>query len=110
MTELEDKATTLLMLLSNATGAEFEDEEMAIQIIVETLKSVKPKKKRVAVVGFGTNVNMDSLFVDHIPLIAPPIPYNKDENRIQNKTNIGDLLVTNKFTEFTDAKGSKNHK
>ena len=37
MPKLRDKAKTLLMLLSNATGAEFEDEGMAVDIIEETL-------------------------------------------------------------------------
>ncbi len=34
-----DKAATCLMLLSNATGAEFEDEHLAVDIIAETIKN-----------------------------------------------------------------------
>lgn len=44
MTELRDKATTLLMLLSNATGATFEDEVMAVDIIEETFKNIQLNK------------------------------------------------------------------
>jgi len=36
--EIKDTAITLLQTLINATGAEFEDENMAVIIIAETLK------------------------------------------------------------------------
>ena len=39
--DLEDTAKTMLMLLANAAGATFEDESMAVDIIVETFKNIK---------------------------------------------------------------------
>jgi hypothetical protein len=41
MPEERDLALTTLMLLVNATGAEFEDEELAIQILEELIINVK---------------------------------------------------------------------
>ena len=40
MGELRDKATTMLQLLSNAAGATFEDEVLAVDIIEETFKNL----------------------------------------------------------------------
>lgn len=37
---MENISITLLQLLVNATGAEFEDQELAIEIITETLNKV----------------------------------------------------------------------
>lgn len=38
MEDIENKVKTLIMLLSNATGAEFEDEDLAAEIIEETIR------------------------------------------------------------------------
>lgn len=38
--ELLDKALTIMQLLANATGATFEDENLAADIIVETFKNL----------------------------------------------------------------------
>ena len=42
-----DKAITLLMLLVNTSGATFEDEEMAIDILEENLKRAAEKPRSV---------------------------------------------------------------
>ncbi len=47
MTENRDIAITMMQLLANATGAEFKDEELAADIIEETLRKttyIKTKK------------------------------------------------------------------
>ena len=38
MNGYKDKSVTLLQLLTNACGAEFEDEDLAVDIIEETIK------------------------------------------------------------------------
>ena len=40
MTPTRDKAITLLQLLSNAAGATFENEVLAVDIIEETFKNL----------------------------------------------------------------------
>lgn len=52
MQDFKDIATTCIQLLSNAAGAEFEDEELAVEIIAETIKR--------------TNANDDAVFNEQI--------------------------------------------
>ena len=41
---MKDKAITLLQTLCNAAGAEFEDEHLAVDIIIETFKHLLDEK------------------------------------------------------------------
>lgn len=44
--EIKDIAITLLQTLINATGAEFEEENYAVDIIVKTIEEIVKQKKR----------------------------------------------------------------
>lgn len=41
MTSQQDLALTTIQLLANAAGAEFEDEQMALDILTELINQVK---------------------------------------------------------------------
>ena len=43
--EIKDAATTLLMALANQAGAQFEDEQTAGSLIVETIKEMIKESK-----------------------------------------------------------------
>ena len=42
---IKDAATTLLMNLVNQAGAEFEDEQTAVSLIIETIKEMITESK-----------------------------------------------------------------
>lgn len=63
MVDFRDKAKTCLMLLANASGAEFEDEKLAVDIleetIVRTVKQVLKDKEELLIDAFNDTRHFD---------------------------------------------------